>query len=202
MTDVIDRAVRRRSETKVQIPWSSPVEKLGMRSKVKQQAEKDAKRLVRTAVRESFGVEPVEIAERVGVEVREAKLDEDILGALYITPGTDPRLVVNRRLSFLRRRFICALELGHYIHMSAVTSEYKRADVRDKAEERGGESDDRYALEFAGSLLMPREDVELLADLEVDDLEMALRFFVPRDVMQARLRGLGLRAPAWRSSDG
>ena len=186
----------RRSHTKVQIPWSPPVEGFGMRSKVRKQAEKDALRLVRTSVRDGFAVEPVGIANHLGVQVREAKFDRDIAGALFLEAGVDPKMVVNRRHSFLRRRFTCAIELGHYVRMSAETNEYKRVDLRDGFEEVGGESNDEYAREFAESLLMPREDVKILADLEMDDLEMALRFLVPRDVMQGRLISLGMRAPS------
>jgi Zn-dependent peptidase ImmA (M78 family) len=166
-----------------------------MRSKVKKEAEKDATRLVKATSRDSFAVEPVGIATRLGVEVREAKLDRDILGALFLRPNADPRMVFNRRHSFVRRRFTCALELGHFVRMSARTNEYKRVDLYDGFEQVGGEADDSYAHAFAGCLLMPTEHVKILADLWMDDLEMALRFRVPREVMQARLRSLGIRTP-------
>jgi Zn-dependent peptidase ImmA (M78 family) len=164
-----------------------------MRSKVRKEAEKDAVRLLKATFRESFAVEPVGIANRLGIQVTEAKLDQDILGALYLKPGVDPRVVLNRRHSFLRRRFTCALELGHYVRMSEVTTEYKRVDLDSGSEEVGGEADDEYARAFAGSLLMPKEEVKMLADLWMDDLEMALRLRVPREAMQTRLRSLGMR---------
>lgn len=166
-----------------------------MRSKVRKQAEKDALRLVRTSVRDGFAVEPVGIANHLGVQVREAKFDRDIAGALFLKAGVDPKMVVNRRHSFLRRRFTCAFELGHYVRMSAETNEYKRVDLSDRSEQAGGESDDLYAREFAGSLLMPKEDIKVLVDLEMDDLEMALSFLVPRETMQIRLKSLGMPAP-------
>jgi hypothetical protein len=78
--------------------------------------------------------------------------------------------------------------------MSATTNEYKRADLTRGAEEIGGESNDLYAHEFAGSLLMPEEDVKIMADLWMDDLEMALRFRVPREAMQIRLSSLGMHS--------
>lgn len=182
----------RQKHTRVQIPWSLPVQVSGMRSKVEKQAEKDAERLLKSAVREGFGVEPVGIAERLGVQVREIELEPDTLGALFMKPSGDPKIVLNQCHSLLRRRLTCALELGHYVLMSAKTNEYERVDLRDRFEQAGGEADDVYAREFAGCLLMPREDVKILADLRVDDLEMALRFFVPREAMQARLSGLGM----------
>jgi Zn-dependent peptidase ImmA (M78 family) len=182
----------RRNHTRVQIPWSLPVQVSGVRSKVEKQAEKDAERLLKTAVREEFGVEPVGVAERLGIQVRETELDPDTLGALFMKPNGDPRIVLNQRHSLLRRRLTAALELGYYVLMSAKTNEYERVDFRDRFEQAGGVADDVYAREFAGCLLMPKEDVKILADLKVDDLEMALRFFVPREAMQARLSDLGM----------
>jgi Zn-dependent peptidase ImmA (M78 family) len=185
----------RRSRAKVQIPWSAPVEEDGMRSNIKKEAEKDALRLVKATFRDSFAVEPAGIANRLGIQVLETKFDEETLGALFMKPGADPEIVLNRRHSFLRQRLTCALELGHYLRMSASTSEYERVDLYDRSEEAGGESDDVYAGAFAGALLMPKADVKILADLWMDDLEMALRFRVPREAMQIRLTGLGMWAP-------
>jgi Zn-dependent peptidase ImmA (M78 family) len=164
-----------------------------MGSKAEKKAARDAARLVETAARSGFGVEPVEISERLGVRVREARLDQRIRGGLFIRPDADPKIVLNRRHTFVRRRVTCARELGHYLHMSATTNEYKRADFSDGSEEVGGESKEKYANEFAANLLMPGEDVRILVELEADDLEMALRFLVPLEEMQIRLRNIGVR---------
>lgn len=193
MNVAVSREAARRSHTKVQRFWWPPVEVWGMRSKVEKGAEKDAERVLRRSFREGVAVEPVGIAERLGITVREAKFDREILGALFMRPGLDPKIVLNREHSFYRRRITCALEIGHYVHVSATVDEYKRADLYDGCEEIGGESDDEYAHEFARSLLMPKEDIKVFIDLWMDDLEMAVRFRVPREEMRIRLRNLGLR---------
>jgi Zn-dependent peptidase ImmA (M78 family) len=195
MSTTVGHEAVRQSHTKVQRPWWPPVEVMGMRSKVKKGAEKDAERVLRRSFREGIAIEPVGIAERLGIQVSEVKLDQGTLGALFMKPGADPEIVLNRRHSFLRRRVTCALEMGHYVHMSTQVDEYKRADLYDGSEEIGGASNDKYAHEFARSLLMPKEDVKVLADLWMDDLEMALRFRVPREEMRIRLKSLGLRVP-------
>jgi Zn-dependent peptidase ImmA (M78 family) len=201
MNTIAAPGLLRQKRTKVQIPWSSSVELLGMRSKVRKEAEKDAVRLIKVDFeRSGFAVEPVGIANRMGVQVAEAKSDEAILGGLFLKPGRDPEIVLNRRHSLFRRRLTCALELGHYLRVSEATNEYERADLYDGSEEFGGRSDDEYAREFAGSLLMPREDIKIFADLSMDDLEMAMRFRVPRESMQNRLKALGLRAPDLRAA--
>jgi Zn-dependent peptidase ImmA (M78 family) len=185
----------RQPHTKVQRPWWPQVQVLGMRSKVKKQAEKDAARVLKRSPRNSIAIEPVGVAERLGVQVVEAKFDENILGALFMKPGVDPEIALNRRHSFFRRRVTCALEIGHYVHMSTKADEYKRVDMFGTFEEVGGESNDEYAREFARGLLMPTDDVKVFSDLWMDDLEMAMRFRVPREDMRFRLKGLGLRVP-------
>jgi Zn-dependent peptidase ImmA (M78 family) len=151
--------------------------------------------VLKRSFRDSVAIEPVGIAERLGVVVREAEFDENILGGLFLKPAADPKITLNRRHSFVRRRLTCALELGHYVHMSARVNEYKRVDLHDRSDEMGGESDDEYAREFARSLLMPKEDIKVFVDLWMDDLEMAMRFHVPREAMRIRLEDLGLRVP-------
>jgi Zn-dependent peptidase ImmA (M78 family) len=194
MNTVAAPGLLRRSHTKVKSPWSPPVEEITMRSKVRKEAEKDALRLVKLDFsRSGFAVEPVGIASHLGVQVREAKFDEEVFGGLFLKPGVDPKVALNRRHSFFRRRLTCALELGHYVRMSATTNEYKRADLTEGSEQIGGESEDLYAREFAWSLLMPKEDIKILADPWMDELEMALRFRVPREAMQLRLTSLGMR---------
>ena len=52
-----------------------------------------------------------------------------------------------------------------------------------------------YAREFAACLLMPEEDVKILADLRMDDLEMALRFMVASRSDADPVEDLGMRTP-------
>ena len=97
MNTVAAPGLLRRSRTKVQIPWSAPVEGVGMRSKVRKEAEKDAARLIKVDYgRTGFAVEPVGIANRLAVQVLEANFDENILGGLFLKPGHDPEIVLNR----------------------------------------------------------------------------------------------------------
>ena len=184
----------RQSETNVCPRLGPALDVVGMRSKskIRKAAEKDAARLLRATVREGMPVDPVALARDMGVEVFDAKLKESTLGGLVMKPGEDPEIVLNKRDGLLRRRLTCALELGHYVRMSAKTNSYSRGDLRGESVEEPG---DVYAREFAACLLMPKADVEILAEVGMDDLEMALRFLVPREAMQHRLTALGLPAP-------
>jgi Zn-dependent peptidase ImmA (M78 family) len=166
-----------------------------MKSKVKKQAEKDAARLSRATYRDGVPVEPVGIANDLGVQVLQRDVSEKTLGALVWSPSEEPTIFLNRRHSALRRRLTCAFELGYYVRKSAVTNEYERLDKLGGEPKAGEEVDHFYADEFAASLLMPKEDMKMMADLGMDDLEMALRLLVPREAVQLRLRRLGFPAP-------
>lgn len=164
-----------------------------MKSKVKSEAERDAARLLRAAW--STGrvpVDPVAIAQDLGLQVLEAKLDENTLGALVKEPGREPMILLNQNDGQNRRRFTCAHELGHYVRRSQESDEYASVDLRNHISATGEDPEEIYANEFAACLLMPEEEVRWFHDLGMDDLEMALNFKVSRQAMQFRLDNLGL----------
>jgi Zn-dependent peptidase ImmA (M78 family) len=189
-------------ETKVCPRSESALDVVDVRAKrkIKEEAERDAARLLKATMSLDVPVDSAAIASQLGLRVLVMTLKEATLGGLVMKPGDDPRIVVNRRDGYLRQRLTCALELGHYVRRSAVTNQYARVDLRDEPVSADEEPEDLYAHEFAASLLMPSEDVGILRELKMDDLEMALRFMVPREAMQLRLKDLGLRAPDGRSS--
>lgn len=184
-------------ETKV-CPSSEPaldVVDVRTKRKIKKEAERDAARLLKATLSLDIPVDSAAIANELGILVFVTRLEEVTLGGLLMEPGEEPQIYVNRRDGYLRQRLTCALELGHYLQRSAVTNKYARIDRRGYRVEADETAEETYANEFAACLLMPRGDVEILAELGMDDLEMALRFRVPREAMQLRLRDLGLPAP-------
>jgi Zn-dependent peptidase ImmA (M78 family) len=195
MNSVTEPGLLRQGHTKVQIPSSPPVEVIGMGSKVREEAERESLRLLRATFRYRIPVESAAIAQDLGIQVLDLELEESTLGALLLKPEKDPRIVLNERHSVLRRRLTCALELGHYVRRSADTNAYRRIDRCDWHATSGADSEELFAHEFAACLLMPKVKVEVFADMGMDDLDMAMRFLVPREAMQIRLRGLGLPAP-------
>lgn len=189
--------VARQRETKVCPGSEVALDVVGVKAKcrIKKEAERDAARLLRTTFRIQPPVDPAAIANELGLQVFVTGLKEITLGGLLMKPEEDPRIFVNRRDGYLRQRLTCALELGHYLRRSAETNKYARVDRRGAhpgSEEEPGEV---YAHEFAACLLMPKDDVEILVELRMDDLQMALHFLVPREAVQVRLKDLGLPAP-------
>ncbi|MCW2978678.1 MAG: toxin [Solirubrobacterales bacterium] len=182
-----------RDETKV-CPGAGPaVEVVEMGDDPKSEAKRDAERLLRITGNLGVAVEPQGIANRLGVQVFEGNFKEAAYGGLLMRPGRDPEIAMDRRDGLIRRRMTCAYELGHYVLRSAYTNSYRRVDLRDRVPATEETRDEVYAKEFAACLLMPEEVVKTLAELDMDDLEMAVWLVVSREAIQNRLRDLGLR---------
>jgi hypothetical protein len=98
--------------TNLCLPWSASVEVDGMDFTA--EAERDATGVRRATSNFGYRLEPAGIAERLGVGVFESDLDERTLGALFIKPGKDPWMTLNREDSLIRRRLTCALEVGAF----------------------------------------------------------------------------------------
>ena len=184
------------SETKVCPSFEPALEVLGVnaKAKIKKEAADDAARVLKATFRLLAPVEPVGIAEELDTRVVEMDLEEDILGMLRIKPGDETKICLNMHHGVLRRRLTCALELGHYVRHAPKATEYGRIDRRTDRSTSGDDADLIYAEEFAAWLLMPQSEFRALAELGVDELEIALRFQVPRDVVQRKLTDLGFRA--------
>lgn len=188
-------AKTRQSETNVCPSFGVALGVLGVKAKGKidREAAEDAARVLKATFRLRVPVDPIAIAQELGIEVLEGELERDILGGLVMTPGEEPKIYMNQLDLLVRRRLTCAMELGHYTLHSAKTNEYGRVDRRSDRSKIGQVPESVYAEEFAACLLVPERDVKVMIELGVDELEMALRFQVPREVVQLRLNDLGLR---------
>lgn len=193
-TSVID-SVARPSETKLCPNSGAALEVLGVRAKakIKKEAAEDAARILKATFRLLAPVEPVGIAQELDTRVVEADLEEDIFGMLLMKPGSESKIYLNQRDGVLRQRLTCAIELGHYVRQSAKTDEYGRIDRRTDPSATKEDPDSIYAEEFAACLLMPEGEFRALAELGVDELEIALRFQVPREVVQFKLSEMGIQ---------
>jgi IrrE N-terminal-like domain len=189
-----------RGETEVCPGLGSAVEVVDVGGDVRKEAERDAGRLLRARVDGGVAVEPVGIANRLGVEVLDAELEEEKLGGLLMKPGEDPKILLNRRHGFIRQRLTCANELGQYVRRSAQTNRYVRVDRRADLLISPKDLEDVYAAEFGSCLLMPKWIVQAFAEIGLDDLEMALRLFVSREAIQLRLKSLGIDLGDLRAS--
>ena len=158
----------------------------------------------RDAVRESqrirdelwgkrFPVDPVQIARRLGIDIREAKLSPDVAGALVKELGKDPAILLNARDHPNRQRFTCAHELGHFVSREDAPDAYEYVDLRDTVFGAvATDPDDGFANAFAANLVMPEREVRRLRDDGYTPTRMAAYFDVPQDAMHGRLKSMKL----------
>ncbi len=166
-----------------------------MASGVKDRARADAKRILRTAwqvdPKVPLPVDPVRIANRLGIEVFDESLDDDISGAIVKNSGRDPVILLNAADSQNRKRFTCAHEIGHFVERPQ-EEQYEFVDLRGALASEGVDPHEIYANEFAACLLMPEDEVRAMKKSGDIPAQMAAKFRVSSDAMTYRLKNLDL----------
>lgn len=105
-----------------------------------------------------FPVDPVAIARKLGIPTVEHALPQDISGALVKTETMSyPMILVEKSEPDVRKQFIIAHELGHYIYNTMILAlyNYKKIDFRSTRPEVMCEKEEVFTNIFAASLLMP-----------------------------------------------
>lgn len=139
-------------------------------------------------------VDPVWIADAIGIRVVEAQLEPDVAGLLYKPKGRDAEIYLNASDSRQRRRFTCAHELGHYTRRAGRqgADEWGYLDRRDSLSARGTDPEEIWANQFAAALLMPESVVRDRHRHTTEPVVLAFDFGVSSEAMGYRLRALGL----------
>jgi len=137
-------------------------------------------------------VDPNLIADRLGIKVFTAGLNEGVSGILWKRAGRDPEIHLQMSDSSNRRRFTCAHELGHYVAKAASDGgdNWEYVEHRALLASQGSDPDEIFANEFAANLLMPRADVERLRRRHQSPATLAAIFGVSEDAMNFRLVNL------------
>ncbi len=158
--------------------------------------QKEAQKVLSTLWPEGlFPVDPVTISKRLGLQVVETELPENVSGALIKEKEKDPVIVLHKFDHNNRKRFSCAHELGHYISRTEsndIAQQYEYIDLRSDLAANGTDQKEIFANIFAANLLMPEEEVNLLFRKKKQHFEMALHFGVSPDSLKYRLKSLGL----------
>jgi Zn-dependent peptidase ImmA (M78 family) len=151
----------------------------------------EAERIRLSAWGNVFPVDPVQIARRLGIDVREATLRDDISGALVKKLGEDPTILLNASDSPNRKRFTAAHELGHFVTREDSPDTYEYIDLRDTMWSAAGTNPEEvFANQFAANLLMPESEVQRLRTEGLSPTQMALYFKVSQDAMANRLKNV------------
>jgi Zn-dependent peptidase ImmA (M78 family) len=149
----------------------------------------------------SMPVDPMAIAEQLGVLVSEEELDSDISG-LLVRDGLSTVIAVNKSQSPARRRFTVAHELGHYYlgHKGDIFIDKLVVNRRDGKSSAAIDQQEIEANAFAAALLMPKHLVlkELSTSVKHNQTgaetvkQLAKSFGVSEQAMNYRLVNLGL----------
>lgn len=170
------------------------------------QIEEQVKHLLEDAGIRSAPVDPVAVADVMGVEVRPEMVSDDVSGGLYRI-GESPVIGVNSSHHPNRQRFTIAHELGHlilhdqgeFVDRGYVAEGGNRPVPRFMRNQLSGEATDVREMEanaFAASLLMPQDFiVKAVRDLPLPIRseaveELARQFKVSQQAMTFRLQNL------------
>ena len=154
----------------------------------------------------SLPVDPVLLANRLGIAVNNAKFSDDSCAALIAKRGPTTRIFVEQSDPPYRKRFSIAHELGHHFLHLLEDGEIvdSRADMfREREPADGPISELRlreiHANWFAAALLMPEEFVRAEWEKNSSVSRLAKVFNVSEEAMGYRLDALDLGIPSYGS---
>ena len=166
--------------------------------RTRQQVEQKALEVLRLHGLNSIPVDPVELANREGIKVHNAKFSDDALSGMIAKRGNDVTLLVNQSDAPFRKRFTIAHELGHHFlhligdgdYVDSTTDLFRTEfDEGTKDPSRRAEVE---ANQFAAALLMPEERVRSEFAKVSNSKAMARLFNVSEEAMGIRLVTLGI----------
>jgi len=148
---------------------------------------------------ESIPIDPVVLANRLGIAVHNAKFSDDKLVGLIARRGDNRILLVNESDPPYRKRFTIAHEIGHhFLHLISDgefvdgEADLFRGPPEDQSQVTPVHRMQIQANMFAAALLMPEDAVRVEWARLKSIPEMARRFNVSETAMGIRIGQLGL----------
>ena len=142
---------------------------------------------------DDFPVDPVTIANKLGIKILQTELPKEVSGALIKESGRDPIIIVDISDSDNRKRFTCAHELGHFVYRMEKNNDvdkFEYIDLRGPLSSTGKNEEEIFANNFAASLLMPKKEVKKLLQENMEITLMAFYFGVSFEAMKYRIQNL------------
>ena len=144
-------------------------------------------------------INPVTLAQRVGIPIRNAEFDDPNMAGMIVKRGDQVSMLVRGGDPPLRKRFTIAHELGHYFLHLGEDGEFVDRDANlfrlPSADDRAASPDRRREIQanlFAAALLMPEAELRLYWKERKSIAELARIFQVSPEAMGYRLDALGL----------
>ena len=182
----------------------SLVQSNSMQARRRSSVEHHAKEILSQHGLFSLPVDPVFLANRLGITVSNAKFSDESSAALIAKRGNSTRIFVEQSDPPYRKRFSIAHELGH--HFLHLVNDGDILDThtdmfREKEPTEGPISERRLreiqANWFAASLLMPEDFVKAEWERNPNVAHLAQVFNVSREAMGYRLDALDLGVPLY-----
>lgn len=143
-------------------------------------------------------IDPVVLANRLGVAIYNAKFSEENLAGMLSRRGNNVTMLINESDPPYRKRFSIGHEIGHHLmhlendgDMVDQVADMFRSATFDGTED-GGRHAEVEANQFAAALLMPAELVRTQWELTPSVAAMARVFNVSEEAMAIRLDTLRL----------
>lgn len=145
----------------------------------------------------SFPVDPLRIAEKLGIEVSfKTGLPEDVSGLLLRKESNAPiQAAVNVDRPVDHQRFTLAHELGHYVlldHAGKLNQPMGFVERRSELSSKGTDPVEIFSNQFAAELLMPEGAVRFFVREGLSFDELRELFMVSGTAMNHRLTNLGI----------
>lgn len=144
----------------------------------------------------SIPVDPVVLANRLGIKVHNAKFSQEGVSGVIAKRGDYVSLLVNEADAPARKRFTIAHELGHhFLHLvrdGAFVDKEVDLFRGEPGEEDARKQEEVQANQFAAALLMPEELVRTEFEAAPDLTAIARLFNVSEAAMGFRLSQLRL----------
>jgi Zn-dependent peptidase ImmA (M78 family) len=168
----------------------------GTRFRSKAEIEQDANSIRKAHGLTSIPINPVTLANRLGIKVNNAKFSTESLSGLLAKRGNHVTILINQSDSPFRKRFTIAHELGHhFLHLEGDGEILDNEEDLFRTEEHDDDDDRRrevQANQFAAALLMPAEEIRSYYHKGYGLSELARLFNVSESAMGIRLSSLKL----------
>jgi len=169
------------------------------RKKSRKQIEEFARQTLKDHGLNSIPIDPVELANKIGISVNHATFTEDGISGLIAKRDNNTMILVNSNDSPYRKRFTIAHEVGHFLlHLTGTDGEVVdyEADLFRLHDSEENVSTERLkeieANQFAAALIMPAEHVMEKWEKTRSVEDLARMFNVSTEAMGYRIATLGL----------
>ncbi|AZZ42311.1 ImmA/IrrE family metallo-endopeptidase [Acidipropionibacterium jensenii] len=139
----------------------------------------------------TFPVDPVRIAQTLGMTVYEATLPDGESGRIVKEPHEDAAIYLSRDDPPQRQNYTAAHELGHWFER-AMNDDDDYSFVDHRADSQQKDAHEWFAEWFAAHLLMPAHDFIAAVDEGLSLARLTRKFGVSRAAARNRARLLGV----------